>query len=93
MSDTYTYTEARQKLAKILDDATENNDVIVIKRRNAKDAVVLSKTEYASMEETIHLFRSPANAARLIQSIEDARKKINKPMTIEELKKAVGFEE
>jgi antitoxin YefM len=33
--------------------------------------VVLSKSDYESMEETFYLLKSPANAARLLKSIED----------------------
>lgn len=93
MSDTFTYTEARKHLAQILDRATQSLETITIKRRNSKDAVVLSKEEYSSMLETIHLFKTPANSERLLKAIDNARKKKNKPITMEELKKAVGFEE
>lgn len=93
MSDTFTYTEARKNLAQILDRATKSLETITIKRRNSKDAVVLSKEEYSSMLETIHLVKTPANSERLLKAIDNARKKKNKPMTMEELKKAVGFEE
>lgn len=92
MPDTFTYTEARKNFAKILDRAANALEAITITRRNSKDAVVLSKDEYESMMETVHLFKFPANAARILKAVESARKKINKPMTIEELKKVVGIE-
>jgi len=45
--------------------------------------VVLSLAEYESLQETAHLFRSPANAKRLLKSIESlergrgVRKRLN----------------
>jgi antitoxin YefM len=92
MSDTYTYTDARKNLAEILDRATNALEAITITRRNSKDAVILSKEEYTSMLETIHLFSSPANAKRLLEAMSDSRKGKTKPMTIEELKKSVGYD-
>jgi antitoxin YefM len=93
MSDTYTYTEARKKLAEIINRAGNNLETITIKLRNSKDTVIVSKDEYDSLVETAYIFKSPANAARILKAIENARKKLNKPMTMEELKKAVGFEQ
>jgi antitoxin YefM len=34
--------------------------------------VMMSEEEYEGMLETLHLLRSPANAARLLRSIESA---------------------
>jgi antitoxin YefM len=34
--------------------------------------VLISKEEYDALEETAHLLRSPANAARLMRSLADA---------------------
>lgn len=92
MSKTYNYTEARKNFAEILERVTEAREVITITHRNSKDAVILSKEEYSSIIETIHLFKSPVNAERLRKAISNAYAKKNKPMTIEELKKAVGLE-
>jgi antitoxin YefM len=35
------------------------------------DIVILSKAEYDGMEETFYLLKSPRNAARLLQGIEE----------------------
>lgn len=37
--------------------------------RKGGDMVVMSKSEYQSMQETFHLLRSPKNAERLKQAI------------------------
>jgi hypothetical protein len=39
----------------------------------AGDAVLLSRADYDALEETAHLLRVPANAKRLIESLQQAR--------------------
>jgi antitoxin YefM len=38
------------------------------------DAVLISRDEYDALEETAHLLRSPKNARRLLDSLEQAAK-------------------
>ena len=38
-------------------------------RQRGEGAVLISESEWASMEETMHLLASPANARRLLDSI------------------------
>jgi antitoxin YefM len=64
-----TFTEARNKLKKILDRVVEDADYTVITRRDADDAVVMSLDYFNSLLETVHLLKSPANAAHLARSI------------------------
>lgn len=64
------FSEARNKLKQVLDDVAQDADVTVITRRDAEDAVVMSLETYNSFMETVHLLKSPANAAHLIESIQ-----------------------
>jgi antitoxin YefM len=64
-----TFTEARNKLKNILDRVVEDADYTVITRRDADDAVVMSLDYFNSLLETVHLLKSPANAAHLARSI------------------------
>ena len=64
-----TFSEARNKLKTILDQVVNDMDYIVITRRDADDAVVMSLEYFNSLLETIHLLKSPANAAHLERSI------------------------
>ena len=67
--ETVTFTEARNKLRSVLDRVAENADYTIITRRDAEDAVVMSLDQFNSLIETVHLLKSPANAAHLSRSI------------------------
>ena len=66
------YTELRANLAKYMDEVCDSRDALHVTRQNARTVVMLSEEEYEGMLETLHLLRSPANAARLLRSIESA---------------------
>ncbi len=70
---TVSFTEARNGLKKILDQAINDADCTVITRRDSEDAVVMSLDYYNSLMETVHLLKSPANAVHLSKSIEQFR--------------------
>jgi antitoxin YefM len=46
---------------------------LLISRPKGDDMVLMSKSEYNSMQETFHLLRSPKNAERLLRAIEEDR--------------------
>ncbi|MGL6342183.1 MAG: type II toxin-antitoxin system Phd/YefM family antitoxin [Waterburya sp.] len=68
-----TFTEARNKLKTVLDRVVEDADYTVITRRDADHAVVMSLDYFNSLLETVHLLKSPANAAHLERSIAQYR--------------------
>lgn len=70
---TVTFTEARNRLKSVLDGVTNDANIAIITRRDASDAVVMSLDYYNSLVETMHLLRSPANAAHLTESIRQLR--------------------
>ena len=45
-------------------------DISLVRRG---DAVLLARADYEALEETAHLIRVPANARRLIESLQQAR--------------------
>lgn len=63
------FTDARNSLKTVLDNVVNDVDCTVITRRDAEDAVVMSLDYYTSLMETVHLLKSPANAAHLAKSI------------------------
>jgi antitoxin YefM len=68
-----TFTEARNKLKSVLDRVINDADYTVITRRDADDAVVMSLDYFNSLLETVHLLKSPANAAHLERSLAQYR--------------------
>ena len=67
--DSITYASAREDLASTMDSVCVNHAPIAITRDHGQSVVMLSLEEYQSLEETAHLFRSPANAIRLLEAI------------------------
>lgn len=86
-----TYTEARANLARLWDQATQDRETVIISRRGSDDVAMIAADELASLQETAHLLRSPANAERLLAALEQALRNEGKPSTIEELKQEVGL--
>ena len=64
------FFEARNDLKSVLDQVVDDSICTIITRRDADDAVVMSLDYYNSLMETLHLLKSPANAAHLARSIE-----------------------
>jgi len=68
------FSEARNNLKQVIDRVVDDADVAVIARRDSPDAVVMSLDTYNSWMETVHLLKTPANAAHLEKSIQQLRK-------------------
>ena len=73
------YTEARRNLKSFMDAAVDDRVTVVITRTRGDPVIMMAKSEYDAMMETVHLLRSPRNAARLREGIADieAGKTIN----------------
>jgi antitoxin YefM len=63
------FSDARNNLKKVIDDVVDDSDFTVISRRDAPDAVLLSLDSFNSLMETVHLLKSPGNAAHLARSL------------------------
>lgn len=68
---TISYTHTRNNLAKVLEQAEENHEPIVVTRSGKKPSVIMSMDEFESLKETLHLLSSPNNALRMQKSLED----------------------
>ena len=66
---TVTYSEARENLKAVLDKAADDRAPIMITRQRGENVVLISASEWAGMEETLHLMASPVNAKRLMEAI------------------------
>ena len=59
------YTEARNGLAEAMKHTVDNRDPITITRNGLGAVVMIAEEEYRSMQETLHLLSTPANAERI----------------------------
>jgi antitoxin YefM len=88
-----TYTQARAQLATLLNQVTDNREVVIIQRRGADDVALIAADELAALLETAHLLRSPANAERLLSALARARQGGGTSQSIAELRQEVGLGE
>ncbi|HEX7693486.1 MAG TPA: type II toxin-antitoxin system Phd/YefM family antitoxin [Sphingomonas sp.] len=62
-------SKARANVKALFDRVVANRSQIAITRPKCGGAVPVSESEWASIEETLYLLRSPANAERLRDSV------------------------
>jgi antitoxin YefM len=72
LPDIVSYSEARARLADIMDKVTDDAAPIVVTRQRRESVVIMSKREYDALQETLHLLSSPKNASRLRRAVADA---------------------
>jgi antitoxin YefM len=87
-----TYTQARQGLAKLLDQVTHNREIVVIQRRGEEEVAMIAASELESLMETAYLLRSPANAERLLSALGRALKNEGDFQTVETLRRELNLE-
>ncbi|SKA76759.1 antitoxin YefM [Prosthecobacter debontii] len=80
-----TYTAARESLAATMDRVCEDHDPVIITRNRDQAVVLMSLEDYESLHETAMLLRSPANARRLLNSIEELKAGKGVSKTLDEL--------
>ncbi|OXJ15366.1 type II toxin-antitoxin system Phd/YefM family antitoxin [Burkholderia sp. AU6039] len=64
-----TFSEARAGLKQAMDDVCRDHEPAVITRQRGEHVVLMSLDDFNSMQETLRLLESPANAKRLSESI------------------------
>ena len=67
--DAITYSALRQNLKTYMDKVVQDNDPLIITRKNNENVVLLSISEYNSLMETNYLLSNEANAEHLKRSI------------------------
>jgi len=66
---TLSFSDARANLKALMDRVTEDRAPVLITRQRGQDVVMVSASEWAAIEETLHLLQSPDNAGRLLESV------------------------
>jgi len=68
-----TFSEARAGFKQALDAVCKDHEPTVITRQRGEHVVMISLDDYNSLQETLHLLGTPANADRLRRSIAEFR--------------------
>jgi antitoxin YefM len=67
---TMSYSESRARYAETLSAVVDDREEVVITRAGHEPVVMVSLDDYESLKETAYLLRNPANARRILNSIE-----------------------
>lgn len=65
-----TYSAARENLASTMQSVCDDREPVIITRKRDQAVVMISLDDYESMQETSYLQRSPENARRLHEAID-----------------------
>ncbi|RFA07651.1 prevent-host-death family protein [Subtercola boreus] len=68
-----TATEARKSLFGLIQQVNDDHTTIEVVSKHG-NVVILSKQDYDAITETSYLLRNPANAERLLDAVERARR-------------------
>lgn len=88
---TVTCSQAKKNLERLWDKAVTSREAVLVKRRGHPDLALLPADELSSLLETAYLLRSPRNARRLLESIQNANEGQYSIMTVAELRKKTGM--
>ena len=69
--DAITYSHARGHLAETMGKVCDDHAPVIITRQHQRSVVMISLEDYQALEETAYLLRSPKNARRLLESIDE----------------------
>lgn len=86
-----TYTSLRERLASVLDQVAEDHEVVIVRRRGARDVALVPADELSSLMETAHLLRSPRNAQRLLTALHRATRRRQRTSSVEKLRQEMGL--
>ena len=84
------YTEARDRLASVWDEAVAAREPVRIDRRGHESVMLVPAGEWEGLLETAHLLRSPANARRLLAALNRLENGEGEVLTVEGLAAKAG---
>jgi antitoxin YefM len=86
-----TYTSLRERLASILKQVGDDQEVVIVRRKGAKDVALVPAEELAGLMETAHLLRSPRNARRLLAALRRSKGGTLEAEPVEKLRREMGL--
>ena len=69
--DVISFSDTRARLKHVMDRVVADRTPVVVTRQKAESVVMVSMTDWASIEETLYLLGAPANARRLEAAISE----------------------
>jgi antitoxin YefM len=81
---------ARQDFFQILDRIAKEREIYIINRPDGENIALIPESDLNSLIETVYLFRSPANARRLLDALDEAKSGKIVPQSIEDLQQELG---
>ncbi|MEI6332585.1 MAG: type II toxin-antitoxin system Phd/YefM family antitoxin [Pseudanabaena sp.] len=91
MSFTIGYNQALNQFSDICDRVVAEKNFVILERGDRENVAVISAKELSSLLETLHLLKSPKNATRLFEALEEADSRTVLPKTLNQLKQEVGL--
>ncbi|MEJ7926768.1 type II toxin-antitoxin system prevent-host-death family antitoxin [Sphingobium sp. AN641] len=67
--ETLTISDTRANLKAVLDRVVADKAPVAIVRSKGEGVVMIAQSEWESIEETLYLLQSPANAKRLLEAV------------------------
>jgi len=79
------YTEARNKLNKLIDKVHENSEpYLIVGTKGRKDAVLISKEDYDNLLENLYILSNPKWVKSIERGLDDFKRGKTKKLTIKE---------
>ena len=79
------YTEARNKLNKLIDKVHENSEpYLIVGTKGRKDAVLISKEDYDNLIENLYILSNPKWVKSIERGLDDFKRGKTKKLTIKE---------
>lgn len=79
------YTEARNKLNKIIDKVNENSEpYLIVGTKGRKDTVLISKEDYDNMIENLYILSNPKWVKSIERGLDEFKRGKTKKLTIKE---------
>ncbi|QMW22554.1 type II toxin-antitoxin system Phd/YefM family antitoxin [Sandaracinobacteroides saxicola] len=63
------YSDTRANLKTVMDRVVDDHEPVIVTRRNGEPVVIVSLSDWNSMDETAYLLSTPANAAALREAV------------------------